>query len=250
MTNLHTYDRSRPEHRIGHIVDTLIIDSKDRESYSTSTTDFEIKIPNPGRRVRFFRFRKIIIPLVMDNITSSNNTVEFADVASNVDVGLYNITGLMDWMTTNIATYTFTLLDNNRVKIDNGGGAAFKFEPLEMATVLGFTSTTYTGANTYTAEESPNLLIDQYYTLHSTYIAKRAHHDTTHTDRRSDIVVTVVNNAHVGDPLIFANFNDYHIDKYIGETNVDIMDFQLKDSSSTVIDIGEATMQIIVDRMS
>jgi hypothetical protein len=233
---------------IGPIVDTIILDSKDRESQSTSSSDFLIRLPQAGKKVRYFRFRKVIFPLNMDNVTSSTNTIELDDVASNTTVGLYNITSLMDTMTAAIANYTFELLDNNRVKVTNTLAAAFKFEPLEMAGILGFTQASYTLATSYTAENAPDLLIDEYYTLHSNFIAERQHHTSSHSDRRSGTVLIIPNYHNVGDNLVWG-LHENPVDKWVNDTNSNIIDFQIKNQAGTVIDIQSKSVSIIIDRM-
>lgn len=228
-------------------VDTIILDSKDRETSSTSTTDFEIKLPFANKQVRLFKIRKISFPLVQDNVTDSNNTFEIDDAATSIATGQYDINGLITWLTANVAGYTFTFESNRRVKVTNDLAATFKWEPLEASTILGFANATFTGATSYTGTVLPNLLPSKYYTLHSRFITKRQRHHTHHSDNRSDLVMLIDKEQDMGSLLVFRP--DDPVIKVVNNTNNDIIDFQVRDDSKNVIDIDNGTVVILFDRI-
>ncbi len=229
------------------LTDTITLDSKDRESYSTSTTDFDIKLPFSTRQTNFIHIRKILIPLVMDNITSSNNSFEIDDVAGTIDPGQYTIGGLVDWMTTDITGYTISWEDNSRIKITNDSSTVFTWEPGTAGELLGFTQTTYTGVANYTAENFPNLLPTNYITLHSSFISSRQNHNHYHSDNRSDMI-TFIEMGNLGEVLVWEP--EEPLLKNVISTNNDIIDFDFRDDSNNTIDIQTQTVVIEMDRVT
>ncbi len=234
---------------VHRLIDTILLDSKDRESASTSSANFLIKFPTGGRKTNFIHIRKIIIPLAMDNISSTlgNDSFELDDVVTNIPAGQWTIGNLMDYLTTNVANYTFTFDDNSRVTVTNTVPTTFKFEPLECANILGFTASSYTGAATYTAERFPNLLPTNYITMHSNYISQRQHHNTDHSDKRSD-TIALIEMKDLGELLVWEP--EEQLVKHVSTTNSSTIDFDFRDDTNTTIDIQDKNIVIILDRIA
>jgi hypothetical protein len=229
------------------IIDTIVLDSKDRESSSSSTTNFEIKLPFSNSEVTFFKIKEVSFPLSQDNVLSSNNTFEIDGVPSSIDVGQYNITSLINWLSDNITGYTFTYEPNGRVKISSDALVNFSWEPLESSVLLGFTNSTFAGATSYTGTLMPDLLPSNYYTLHSNFISKRQRHYTYHSDSRSNLIMTIAKKQDLGSLLVYRP--NPPVLKYVTNTNSDLVDFQIRDSDKNIIDIGTNTVLIIIERM-
>jgi len=227
--------------------ETFIIDSKDRESNSTSSTDFIIKVPKPSQEVREYHIRKVIIPLVMDNITASNNTYEIDGTPASIDVGHYNITTLMALMTANhFGVYTFTFGANGRVTISSDAPANFQWEPLECMKLLGFTQAVYTLADSYTAENFPHLFPTKYFTLHSEAIMRMSHKHFSHSDNRPNMISFIPMVTDISELLVFVPSDPLVI--YVDGVNSDEFDIQLRDDSNVIVDIQGHSMVLMIER--
>ena len=228
------------------IIDVVVVDSKDALSTSTSTTDFVVKLPVSPLDVGEYHFLKFCIPLSMDNVTASNNGYEIDDVAGSIDVGQYNVGTLASWMTANIAGYTISWDDNARFTITNDSSTNFKWEPLETATILGFTQASYTGASSYTAEELPNMMPTRYITVHSKYIHAKSKNNTIHTDNRSDMITIIPVDKSLGNLLV--HVPEDPLITNVESSNNDIIDFQFKDDQGNVLDLQEQNVMMVIGR--
>jgi len=228
-------------------LDTVFLDTKDKESLSTSTTDFEIKFPYAKKDVKRIQFVKFIIPLNQNNITSSNNAFTLDSIAYTASAGWYTITDLCDHLQTDILSgYTVYLNYNSRVVVKNNSSTNFTFVPNTMKVPLGFTQTSYTGASIYYAENLPYLFPSQYFTLHSTFLGARRKNHTQHSDNRSNFICSIPITDDYLDVLSYIPEQPLYID--VDSTNNDIIDFKIKDQSNTVIDCQSKNIQITVDR--
>jgi len=231
------------------LTDTVTLDSKDRESYSASSTDFEIKLPFSNRPTNFIHIKEIGIPLLMDNvITGRNDTFELDDVVQTINEGQYTIGYLMDYLTEYIINYTFEYIDWGRVRITNDSSETFKFEPGTALKLLGFTQSEYTGSDFYVGEIHPNLLPTKYFTLHSKFIATRQKHNHYHSDRRSDMIAIIKFNHGLGEMLWWSH--EEPLFKNINYSNNDLIDFQLRDDNNVIVDIGNESIVLELDRIT
>lgn len=231
------------------LIDTVIIDSKDRiTSISNSSTDFYINIPDTSVGANTLHLRQFGIPLVMDNVKTSNNSYEIDDVAGTINVGSYSISTLCTWLTNNIANYTFSYENNGRVKITNDLAAIFKWEPLTCNTLLGFTNILYNGASSYTAEILPNLLPTKYVTIHSKFLTRNSSNRTIHTDGRSKILASIPIVAELGSYMLY--FPDEPLLIYLKDTNMNQVDFQFRDDSGDILDIDNKNIYIMMERLN
>jgi hypothetical protein len=218
------------------VLDSIIIDSKDRVSGTPS--NFTIIIPNTYKNAKRYIIKQFTIPLVYDNITNlggGNDTIELAGATKTITDGQYDIVKLMAQMAVNCAGYNFTFTNNRRVKIDNGGGAAFTFKPLTMDTTLGFTSASYLGANEYTSEQLPNLIPTRYFTLHSEFFARSNKLKYVHTDNRQNLIMYIPISAPIGDIYMYEPQDPVYIE--LDSTNCHLVDFQLRDEYGDIIDL-------------
>ena len=106
----------------------IIIDSRDRLSGSTSTTDFRIKLPEAIKVNSTIRIVDLIIPRTFYTFGSSNSTITFdevstADQTATITSGSYTTSELtshlktiLDAASTDGQTYTVSY-DNNTMKI-------------------------------------------------------------------------------------------------------------------------------------
>jgi len=229
------------------IVDTLLLDSKDRESFSSGTTDFTIKFPRPIQDVSHYRFTKVIIPLSMDNVTSSNNTYEINDVSFSVSTGYYTIPSLIDQLNDDhSAAYSFDWTANGRIRMVSDTATNFKFEPLETAKLLGFTSSSYSGDIAYVAEHLPILQSTNYFTLHVEEIANRQKHSIYHSDYRSNILDLIPNTGSHGDVLVYEPTNQIY--KYVQDSKITGLHISLRNSANEIVDLQSNNIQIVIER--
>jgi len=229
-------------------IDTIILDSKDR--ISGSTTDFKIKPPVTYANCNALNLREVTIPIVMDNILTGYASVEINDVAFTVPQGLYSIDSLLAELNLIDADYIFTITNYKRIKVKYvpDDVTAFKFEPLLLNSTLGFTSALYNGANYYIAEELPNMVLTRYFTLHSSYISNKNRLPMKHSDQRSDLITYIPINVAPGEILVYEPLEPIHI--FIDENNVSEIDFQLKDEWNNVVDLNSEEIVFNMDRLS
>lgn len=233
------------------IIDTVILDSKDRESNSVSSTDFKIRLPFSGEQGNSLRFKRITIPLVMDNITSSTNTIDdFDGGAFSIRTGQYNIGALIDELNATVTGSTWTFEDNSRIKVIKTAGGAFDFSvATEMADILGFTSSPYTLGTSYTAERLANLLPTEYFTLHSDYLQRKQKHNTVHSDNRGGTIMMIPASENLGSIINYEPSNEQAIVKQTQTYNHDIIDIKIKDENNVVIDLQGKPVIIVMDRL-
>ena len=221
------------------LVDSFIIDSKDKDATSSSTTDFRIKVPFSSIPIKTVELVKVAIPLDYNNITSVNQSVTVGGTGYTVPVGFYSINGLisaLDTLTTG-AGYNWTLTDGNRVNVNNGGGANFVLIPGVLSDSIGFVSTgTYTGTNTYTGTLLPDLTFIKYFTLHSSTIASKRKDHIYHSDSRSNTLAYIPLTEIHGSYQTWEPRRPIHID-VINQT-LTSCDFQLKDQLNRSTDIS------------
>jgi hypothetical protein len=230
------------------LVDSIIIDGKDKRTSSNSTTDFTIDIQRPGRNVSIVEIRKIEIPLSYDNVNSSNNVITIGGTPYTIPAGLYDITGLIQELGAQVSgSYNVTYENNNRITIDNGGGANFIILPGISAELFGFdSSATYSGSNTYTTPFFPNLIQDhEYFTLHSKVLSNKG--DTVHhTDKRSDIIAFIPIKEDLGTSFSWEPKRRKLIKTR--DMHISLVDFTLRNRAGNVVDLDNKTFQLVLNR--
>jgi hypothetical protein len=166
-----------------------------------------------------------------------------------IRTGHYDKDELLTELNTNApANYTWTYEDNNRFKITNDLAANFTFLPGELTDVLGYdSSSTYTGASSYEADYFPNLALNKdYFTLHSNILTRKRIHSYHITDGRSDIVLKIPNERQMGQTLTYEPEAPVLIN--VRNTSVSTLDFDLRDSSNSTLDIGPRSVIIEIER--
>lgn len=229
------------------LVDQLIIDSKDRDATSTSSTDFTVNVQYTSGGIVRIALIKAVIPLVYDNVTSDNNTFTLGGVGKTLDIGFYSITQLIQELNDVSSGYTWSWENQSRIKVLKDDLAVFAFVPGNAATLLGFTAASYGGVNNYVAELFPDLAENlNYLTLHSTELSKRSEGSGMHSDHRSNIVsiIPIVDshgNIATWEPQFYKFFDvkDHHLST---------IDIQLKKSDNTVVDLNEQNIVLVFNR--
>jgi signal peptidase I len=229
------------------LVDELIIDSKDKESTSTSDTDFTVKITTPPKKVTHFQLKKVIIPNNWDNVTTKNQDFTLEGVGKTIPAGYYDIDGLineLDTQTTGVATWSF---DNEHRITITSAGPNITFIPGDAYKLLGFDDVTYSGATSYTAPNYPDLIQDRkYFTLHSDTLSKRALNHSHHTDHRSNVLTIIPITEEHGRLQVWEP-QDEKIYKIVND-HINLLDFKLNDSANTVVDLHGNHIILIIAR--
>lgn len=232
----------------GRQVDQIIIDSKDKDSTSVSTTNFTIQIPQASTPIKHYQLLKVIIPLTYDTVTSSNNTFDIDSTSYSLDTGHYDIDALISALNDKApAGFTFSWLDNSRVKVAKDDLTNFTWEPNETGTLLGYESSSYTAANNYTAEVFPNLNENlDYLTLHSDTLSRRSRDHTYHTDRRTNMLSIIPINSSHGSVQVWEPIFEKYFE--IKDQHLNIIDFKILNKNKEEIDINNDTVVIIFNR--
>ena len=235
---------------IGNQIDTILIDSNDRLATSTSTTDFIVKFPSPRSNIHQIEINSIAIPLIYDNIvTGVNDVITLATVTNTLDSGYYNVNTLINALNVlTLGNYTWKLEYNTRITISEDAAANFVFVPGTMSDILGFVSTdTYSGASEYTGTLYPNLIKNQYLTLHSKTLCKRTKDHIYTTGNDSNVIAVIPISAdqtklHTYIPPIrlVYTMNDSSIINYC--------DFTLIGDDDLTVDIDNKPIQILITR--
>lgn len=227
--------------------DTVILDSKDRLSGSSSTTDFRIKIPYASSKITKYELSKIIIPITYDNVYDINNTFDIDASAYSIPAGAYSISALIVAANALVTGYTFSFGGNSRVTVIKDDTTAFTWTPDETGKLLGFTQTNYTTKNTYTAENYPDLVQNHdYFTLHSEILSGRTEDHVSHSDNRTNIlcVIPVVETyglVQTWEPQLGKFFD-------IADGHINECDFELKNKNNEVVDLNGHDFMIIFNR--
>lgn len=143
----------------------LLINSKDRASHSTSSTDFEIELKYPIEGM--YQIQSCVIPNTFYNITSLNNVIYFNDGGSKsatLDPGIYDISDLTAAIKSKMdaaSTITFTVtLGSTSHKLNINGDSAFTLEfgtqtSNSAASILGYPANDTSSA---TDQEATNVI--------------------------------------------------------------------------------------------
>jgi hypothetical protein len=146
----------------------LIINSADRISASTSTSNFSVKLDRTIDHVHKIGVRKVIFPFSYYVFTFSNNIIKFDEgggiLTAIITPGNYTASELeieiknrMD--TAGVDTYTITISDNTYlITISSTGTFSLDFTVANSANdPLGFAATTYGTAGSQTSPNAVNL---------------------------------------------------------------------------------------------
>jgi len=230
----------------GRQLDDITIDSKDRETNSTSTTNFRITVEQPSMPAKWLQLVKIVLPMTFDTIDSNNNTFDIGALGTiTIPTGHYELGSLILELNSLTTGYTWTWENNSRIKVVKDDLATFTLDPGNATILLGFDpSSTYTGANNYTADFFPDMGENKdYLTLHSSVLRRHMEVSVKHTDDRTNMITFIKNDVPHGSVMtwepekkIFFNLNSSHIN---------LMDFYILDKAGNYIDIGNQTVAIV-----
>lgn len=232
---------------MSRLIDTIILDSKDRLAISVSSTQYSVRIDNPGVLVNYWKLRKVMFPLVYDNIvTGLNDTCTIDGTLLTIPAGHYDVDSLLTQLNAlSVAGTTWTFDDNYRFTITRVG--AFVFLEGTLARTLGFDDAAYAGAVTYTADWYPNLaLFKDYFTIHSRILSRIRTHSYLHSDYRGDLLGLIPHTGTHGDMLMWEPEKTFIIKvKDHSMTTVDII---IRDSANTVLDLDGRSVTMVWER--
>lgn len=215
-------------------IDTIILDSRNRASGTTS--NFTIRVPHNYKEPETYILREVSIPLVYDNIvTGGNDNVKLDGVTFTLPAGQYNINQLISQLNITCSGFTFSYTYGSRVNVVKVGGGNFLFDAMNMNTTLGYINSPYAGAATYTSEYLYNLIVTKYFTLHSSFLSSKNKLKYYHSDNRSQLIAKIPINANQGQVLVYEPYNPIYI--YLEGSNVDLIDFQLRDEYGDLVDL-------------
>jgi len=228
------------------VFDNIIIDSKDRDSGTTS--DFLIRLPSPDRKPRLVEITSIIFPYVFDTVDSSNNQFKIGGVTYTIPVGHYDINSLIVQCNTTIgAVGTFSFTSYGRISLTLAAPAIF--DAFTADRLLGYTSSPYIAATNFIAEDYPNLTEDSdYLTLSSRNLDKYGDEAHIHTDKRSFVLCTIPLTEAYGSIITWQP--QQRLLFRINDNRLDEVDFYLRDQGNRAIDLGRSSFSINITRYS
>lgn len=223
--------------------DNIILDSKDREQFSKSSTNFTIKLPTSGSKIVAFEIISIIFPYVFNTVDATNNTFKIASTTYTLPIGHYSISTLvtkLNSLTSGVATWTFE--PNYRLSVTFVD--LYTFEPLLAGVMFGFTQTSYTAAMSRTAENIANISEDgDYLTLHSKVLSKCIREGKTHSDNRKDIVCMIPITVPYGNLEVYQPTRP--LISNVLNMGINEIDFYILDKGGNEIDLSSSS--IIID---
>ena len=228
--------------------DQIILDSKDRQAISTSSTDFIIDVPYASKPVNSYQLVKAEIPLVYDNVTSSNNTI--TTPSATIPTGHYNISNLITQLNNQtLGTYTWSWEINERIKVSKDDLTTFTFDGGTANNLLGVdTGVSHTGANNYTFEFYPNLAEGyDYLTLHSSQLKKRSIKPVFTSGRNDDILTIIPLKRYEHGQILTWEPQEPKIFG-VKRQHLSELDFKLKNKDGNVLNIFNRSITLVFDR--
>lgn len=241
-------------------INDLIIDSKDRENYlSTSSSNFRIDLANPiNGRVVAYGLKSAIIPKSTYNIPAVRNTFTFNDGISTftitVPAGNYTMTDLLstvESLLNALGPNTYTLTYNSTSgKVNFTSGASFTINPSLDASQgsvlykLGFNpGVSYTGTNV----TAPN--VADISGIKAAYIKIKQLTQYMRNTTNSVLNFKVDLNCPFGSIIFFADEGRYH--QYFNSNKDNIgqigfLDVTLVDEYGTQIDLNGRDWSFVI----
>lgn len=222
----------------------ITINSKDRTSLSSSSSDFILK-RNLETDVSGFRVSYIQLPYAWYNITSTSNSIRINGTNTvSITPGQYTASSLASALQTALqvvdATFTVTYsTTTGKFTITRNLGFTLNLSSslFTMRRQLGFNSTSDTASNTsHTSDSVVNIHNGNSISLHSNLLGKALRNRIS--DSRSDYVLSIPITGNPGNLLYYAPGQDivYKFDRPI-HFEGDIS-FQLKDVDNNVLDMN------------
>ena len=230
------------------LIDTVILDSKDRASYSSSTSDFKIRFPSSNEDVDQIVFKSVTFPFTLNNVTSTTNTYYINGDTNTIPVGLYTVTTLMAAMNVQLAPHNIVMTLSHGFRFVLTHAIGMVFRPMTMTRILGFTATEYTGA-IETGENAPNILCSNYFTLHSQYFSDRQQHPIRHTDNRSSTILYMPISDETDIGGIFYYEPEKNSVNYVSHMHqTDMIDIVLRNDQGTIVDLQGQHLVVAFER--
>lgn len=181
----------------------VLIDSRDRLSSSTSSADFQFRLPNAINNIRSVELKQGAIPNTIYNVRSSNNMIKFTRSSilytAIITPKAYNVTDLataiaaaMNALDSN--TYTCTY-DSSTMKLTIAGTGAFviNFGSSTLWREIGWNNIDTTSATSQVAPNVVNLSVSMIYIV----ISKLSSNQQITTNQEG-FTFTVMNNVDNG----------------------------------------------------
>lgn len=216
----------------------LIIDSKDRDSQSNSTSDFFISSIN-YQNINKFTIKEIQIPISWYNIRPTQQNIYINNTLITIPSQSYTATSLLTQLQTLLSGYTITY-NSSTLKFTFSLGTNFIMNcsqwDVGMLKILGFNNSDLSGSNTYTSQNMINMNPDTKITLHSS-LCQKIDNTIVYSDYRSKLLLDIP---------IFSNLNTYQLFQPINpitfnfksELDINKIDFNLRDKQNNIIDLN------------
>lgn len=147
----------------------LLIDSRDRLSYSNSSSDFTIELPEAITNIERVRLVAANVPNTIYNVRSTNNIIRWTRGSAftyTIPEGAYTVTNLLSTIQTGMNaadanSYTLTY-SSTTYKVTIAGSAAFVLNWSGSSTpyyMLGFSSSDSSSGTSHTGTNVANMML-------------------------------------------------------------------------------------------
>ena len=216
----------------------VIIDSKDKNINSNSTSDFYITTLKFNDVIKI-KILEIQIPISWYNIRSGQQNIYVNSTLYTIPSASYTASTLLTELQTLLTSYTVTY-NSATLKYTIAATGNFTLNcsqwDIGMLNILGFNNQDLTGTNSYTSQNMIILNPDTKLTLHSS-LGQQTLNTIMYSDNRTSILLDIP---------IFSALNSYQffqpinpIEFYLKQKiNLTKIDFQLKDKQQQIIDLN------------
>jgi hypothetical protein len=221
------------------VLSRIILDTKDKDSKSISTSDFFFSNNIDYQNVNQITIKSIQVPISWYNVRPGQQHIYVNNTQYEIPTATYNATTMLAALQLALIGYNITY-SATTLKFTIAAGPTFPLNCSQwdkgMLTMLGFNGIDKTGAVTYTSDYMINMNPDTKLTLHSS-LAGQINNTIIYSDGRSQMLLDIP---------IFSNLNSFQFYEpinpitydFTNTINITKLDFQLKDKNNNTIDLN------------
>jgi len=216
----------------------IIIDSKDRDVKSNSTSDFYLSTVE-YQNINTITIKSIQLPISWYNVRVGQQNLYVNGVQYILPIMTYNVTTMLAALQAALVGYNVSY-NANILKYTIASGPTFPLNCSQwdkgILTMLGFNGVDKSGANSYTSDNMVNMNPDTKLTLHSS-LASKINNAIIYSDNRSNMFLDIpvfsnLNSFQFYEPINTITFN------FTEPINITKLDFTLKDKNNKTIDLN------------